>query len=86
MSGSPRPWHVIQDSSTTCGIVDASNEYCVVIPDFIAQENAALIVQAVNAHDEIVEALKQARDVLHDNGYGDLVAVIDAALAKAGVK
>jgi hypothetical protein len=59
-------------------------------PDVL--ENRARVVRAVNAHDELVVALKQAREsyvyrTRHENkvvGEGDtLLSVIDAALSKA---
>ena len=63
----------------------------------IAIANAALIVRAVNAHDDLVAALKEARRWVEGNtaavrGLSDraaapgeaMLTAIDAALAKAG--
>lgn len=47
-------------------------------------EDAAYIVRAVNSHDELVAALKEARQFIEDLGWnGMTVDKINAALAKA---
>lgn len=52
------------------------------------EANAALIVRAVNAHDDLVEALQGIRDMLaghagQPNFYGDIYKIADAAIARA---
>ena len=47
-----------------------------------AEANAAFIVSACNAHEELVEALRIARQNLVD-GSPAVLSVIDAAIAKA---
>ncbi|HYD06525.1 MAG TPA: hypothetical protein VEC60_12410 [Reyranella sp.] len=49
-----------------------------------ADANAAFIVKAVNAHDELVAALTRIRDFDRDvTGGPEMVAIARAALAKA---
>ncbi len=51
----------------------------------IQKANQELIVRAVNAHDELVAALKMARDAIeYCKGGPNQLAEIDAALSKAG--
>lgn len=49
-------------------------------------ENLALIVRAVNAHDELVNALTEVKERMDRHGSGDVLlkSRILAALAKAG--
>jgi hypothetical protein len=102
LSHTPTPWKLehygIGDSETQI-VSYAENKGTKIIArlaphgDFEKRESdAAFIVRAVNAHDELIAALKQAREsyvyrTRHENkvvGEGDtLLSVIDAALAKA---
>jgi len=54
----------------------------------ISKEDAEFIIQAVNAHDELVAALKELMPLLHGEGnclefYEDEILKAEAALAKA---
>ena len=74
---SPRPWRV-EDGC----IVDAEGFLVVMVgPDDDALFSH--IVRCVNAHDGLVEALREARYELRNELCDDLLARIDAALAAA---
>ena len=97
MSATPRPWtverHDQDDGSinyeiwTNGWVLIATYHRVVTLSDADnerAREDAALIVRAVNAHDDLVAALKAAMDHI-GNGYQppDLIEQANAALAKA---
>lgn len=73
---SPLLWEVVDNDTTQCGllIVDSHNVYVarmegdhgISVRDSLAraEDNAALIVRAVNSLDAMVKALKDAEEVL----------------------
>jgi len=73
--------------STT--IANENNEIvanCFRVPIGTAEANAAYIVRACNAHDDLVQALEVAEIVLQTEGFSDenfLMVDIRAALARA---
>ena len=91
---SKRPWSVWlwnsrvrikgADGNTVLGIIDRAED----------KDNAALIVKCVNAHDGLVEALKEAKEeIIHlcraryiECTEAEATADIDAALKAAGVE
>lgn len=82
----PTPWHVMKFDDETNFIVTNDQGDIRIITD-IAEQDASLIVKAVNAHGDLVDALQQARAALvhnvpHLKGT-PLDKYIDAALAKA---
>ncbi len=73
MSGMPRPWSrdenspyageeeiLIDSDPEDTGVCSVRIDKSGGIPRHVAEENAALIVKAVNCHDKVVEALKEA--------------------------
>jgi hypothetical protein len=74
----PTPWKV--DGASVRG---ASGEW--LFDEWFVPANAEFIVRAVNAHDDLVAALKEARAGIW-SGCDTVrsIAKIDAALAKAG--
>ena len=98
-SATPRPWHT-EPMSKFINIV-AENGDRVAVTDFSARgasgvsaANAALIVQAVNSHDQLVSALQQAKIAVEehcigqhpDNECWNILRQVEAALAAAGAK
>ncbi len=86
MSASPRPWTVDEHDYQHAFVLGVDGK---TVADVYDPVNAELIVQAVNAFDAMVAALKQARAVLVHDGFvpigpGGCIDEIDAALAKAG--
>ena len=86
----PRPWEVTERQySVYAGeprwqIADVQHSGPFWTALVLNEDDARLIVRAVNAHEGLVEALEHARTVLADNGYDDRFCEhIDAALAKA---
>ncbi len=82
---SPRPWRyreTVVGWNERIGLYDASHGR---IADLNggAESVVAHIVRCVNAHDGLVEALREARYELRNELCDDLLARIDAALAAA---
>lgn len=84
----PTPWNVLSPKGTLCAWRIVSNDDCNVA--FVAQRlsnaeadaNAAFIVTACNAHDELVAALRNLEAELH-LAYDDVPAGVDACMAQA---
>lgn len=88
---SPRPWHA-SDDAVFVGV------NCLALCDTdvftapINAANAALIVKAVNAHDDLVAALQEVMEwvrnwspqFLDDDEWPDTAVRVAAALSKAG--
>ena len=87
MEHSPTPWRVNVSALEYLEIrSDGENGQicgCGEVDSEIDQANAAFIVQAVNAHDALVEALEEARDYLPHHDDPALTQKVDAALALA---
>lgn len=85
----PGPWELDDEFS----IYDGRDRRIAILRDHGTPEHATLIVRAVNAHDDILAALKLARECIaycrrahadEQSGTGIPVEVfIDAAIAKA---
>lgn len=103
-ASTPRPWHVYDDRQFTVypGIGAAKdsvvifglkNEQCGVRGDTLEarKANAALIVRAVNAHDDLVAALRRISDIAQTilmrgdvaYGVGQIIGQCEDALKKA---
>lgn len=88
MSHTPTPWIIDIDGRN---IIGQGNGYPVV-GKVKRERDAAFVVKAVNAHEDLVKALQEARaqiTYLHEKfaktGTGEAtITKIDAALAKAG--
>ena len=96
---SPRPWTIGATASHHPKLFDANDQpICSVhaknsyLAEAAEAENAALIVHAVNCHEELVAALGELRewtlalepfDNREEPDWPELAARIDAALAKA---
>jgi hypothetical protein len=97
----PTPWFAKEDGYEiyiTSPDYD-NNGYEIAIVDILGLDgkqadlqrvNAAFIVRAANVHDDLVEALKEARDYVWSAAYNPAnsvaikrLALLDAALAKA---
>jgi hypothetical protein len=77
---SSTPWRIATDGSVS----DANNYSVADLYQPRRVDNAVFIVKAVNAHDDLVAALVDARLALRAcNGSEEAIRVIDAALAKA---
>ena len=94
-NATPRPWHT-RSGDCCIRIVEKSlpEGFSVTICElsigsFNFEANAKLIVKAVNCHDELVEALKEAHAMLENVGiekgqyYGKAINKVDQALSKA---
>lgn len=92
----PRPWEIKLYHQDEINIVSCIDGQYRSIADIVGampidMENARLIVKAVNCHDELVEALKEAKKAINEQmascGESDILmapmAVIEQALAKA---
>lgn len=67
MNATPRPWYMEELNPDEFDITTRQGGKTIAMVDCDAEEckaNASLIVRAVNAHDALVEALKNARDLL----------------------
>lgn len=100
MTHTPTPWKVYQFGGVQVGQEDTGEAICSMWGDkHEGEANAAHIVKCVNMHDELVEVLKEAGDVIEsyyrstgiDLGdasnmpfYGDTIRKVDEALKKAG--
>jgi hypothetical protein len=56
----PLPWHVTVERNSTVFIDGADERVAFAFPGF-QHANAAFIVRAVNAHDKLIDALRQGR-------------------------
>lgn len=95
MSHTPLPWaargRYVGTANSMASVAECIDQNGNWTNEPRALANAALIVRAVNAHDELVAALKNTRSALADvrlNGAGARlltldIEAIDAALAKA---
>lgn len=91
MKHTPTPWNVNQGRITADGVTVATSyapSNATVNSIALRDANAAFIVRACNAHDELVEILERARGVVQmvddaEGGQIDLLSAIDARLAKA---
>jgi hypothetical protein len=82
----PTPWGAEPKGGKGSWIKGASGEWAALScgdEDATADANAEFICRAVNAHDDLVAALKYARDKADEYGSVINFAMIDAALAKA---
>lgn len=98
----PTPWHIAGDDNIIhikaqetliCELTSRESEmgFDYECPLKVTKKNAAFIVRACNAHDELVEALKKARDYIEGElienalvgGSQTLGSFLEAALAKA---
>lgn len=85
----PTPWHTDDDDTVRAPngfIVARINEFAESFCDKMHENNAALIVRAVNSHDDLVAALRKADAELERRGYdpgNSTRIVVLAALAKA---
>ena len=82
-NATPRPWRMTQTSMPSQlllqgGELKDGNSFSIQM----SKENAGLIVKAVNCHDELVQALKEADAVL-TNQDGRVKEIIKQALSKA---
>jgi hypothetical protein len=100
-NASPRPWRLAESVTGKLAIVDATNNgrstasgRVLNLPrrtpsGFDGLKNAALILRAVNAHDQMREVLEAAQRYFHDaslcppEGHRGQCAKITAALAAA---
>jgi hypothetical protein len=82
----PRPWALGDPTEHGRAIVPEVNEpaLCLVIGFTGFYEDAALIVRAVNAHDDLVACLKRCAEMPAIAATSDLSASIRNALATAG--
>lgn len=85
----PTPWSTSGTKVVDGKIVVAQCKFAGVMSHMQAAHNAAFIVRACNAHEELVAALKEARATIHDlvhqkwNEVEYWLGNIDAAIAKA---
>lgn len=77
----PTPWEVVVAPSGTPDITDNKGNIVAAIFGGSAEANDAHIVQCVNLHDELVEAL---REIASDTNDGKSEIVAREALKKAG--
>ena len=85
----PRPWRHETDGIASLDWIEGANGSLVAMQ--VAPNNAALIVRAVNAHDDLVRALDAIMASLHEErdtklaslSRDDMIALARAALAKA---
>lgn len=93
MRTSPRPWALADEDAADISII-GDDGFVVLhvggIADDVGKADAAVIVQAVNAHDELVAALQATlAGLLNEHARDERVRALSlatAVLAKAGVK
>lgn len=77
------PWRIADDIKSENYVIKNRSGLSVAVCGY--KEHAQHIVRAVNAHEELLEALKEARAFVHDyaNDDGILAEKIDEAVKKA---
>jgi len=82
----PTPWHLAStaDGYFTCIERDDRLIARCGSSDFLqAERDAAFVVRAVNAHEELIDTLRMVIEDLQEDEYGYLIKMAEQAIAKA---